>query len=179
MAKVSYASMKLKMIEDIEKITFNGIDIEILKYLPIEEKYNLISITLQKSLENDNVYNSVLMDMYFHLYLVFLYTNISFTDKQKEDEAKLYDILKSNGLLDEIINKIPENEYNMLYSYLEEEASKKMESKRSVASLITSLINDLPSQAQAAMDIVENFDKDKFKNVLEFAEYANGGRPIK
>ena len=92
MAKVSYASMKLKMIEDIEKITFNGLDIEILKYLPIEEKYNLISITLQKSLENDNVYNSVLMDMYFHLYLVFLYTNISFTDKQKEDEAKLYDI---------------------------------------------------------------------------------------
>ena len=67
----------------------------------------------------------------------------------------------------------------MLYSYLEEEASKKMESKRSVASIITSLINDLPSQAQAAMDIVENYDKDKFKNVIEFAEYANGGRPIK
>ena len=49
---------------------------------------------------------------------------------------------------------------------------------RSVVSLVQSLIHDLPSQAQAAMDIVNNFDKDKFQEVVNFAKAANGGREI-
>lgn len=177
MAKVSYANLKLKINEETVKIMFKDTEIEVLQYLPIDDKYSLISITLQKAQE-ENTYSPVLLDMFFHLHLVYLYTNITFTDKQREDEAKLYDILKSNGLMDEIIKAIPEVEYNMLYNYLEEESRNRTKAKRSAVGLIQSIINDLPTQAQAAMDIVNNFDKEKYQNVIDFAKAANGGRDI-
>ena len=113
MAKVSYANLKLKVNTDIKKI--EGTEIEVLQYLPIEEKYSFINIVLQQS-KVDGIYNPMLLDMFFHLYLVYLYTNLSFTDKQKEDEFKIYDSLKSNGLLDKILEVIPDDEYNELYS---------------------------------------------------------------
>ena len=90
MAKVSYASLKLKTNTEVTTVDFNDTKIEILKYLPVSDKYDLIMATLSKAAE-DVLYNPLKVDMYFHLHLVYMYTNISFTDKQREDELKLYD----------------------------------------------------------------------------------------
>jgi len=49
----------------------------------------------------------------------------------------------------------------------------------SVAAIVQSLINDLPANAEAAAKIVESFDMNKYKQVIDFATYANGGRNIK
>ena len=46
---------------------------------------------------------------------MYAYTNINFTDKQKEDPTKLYDILVSSGLVSKVINIIPVAEYNEKY----------------------------------------------------------------
>jgi hypothetical protein len=43
-----------------------------------------------------------------------MYTNISFTEKQREDEYKLYDAMQSNGLIDAVIEHMPAAEYEML-----------------------------------------------------------------
>jgi hypothetical protein len=59
-----------------------------------------------------NFSNPVKASVYRDLEVVFAYTNITFTDKQKEDLPKLYDMLKSSGVLGEIIATIPEAEYN-------------------------------------------------------------------
>ena len=93
MAKVTYASLKLKVDNSSFTFDFNGNQIEVLKYLPIDSKYDLVEVTLQKSKESNGYYNPLKVDMYFHLHLVYMYTNISFTDKQREDEAKLYDTI--------------------------------------------------------------------------------------
>lgn len=175
MAKVSYASLKLKVEDSVKKI--EGTEIEVLQYLPIEDKYDLISITLQNSKEN-GIYNPIKLDMYFHLYLVYMYTNISFTDKQKENESKLYDTLKSNGIIDSLLDTIEESEYNDLISFLEEQVEWELKYTTTAASLISKIVDDLPKNAQAAMDIVENFDKTKFQEVVDFAQAANGGRPV-
>ena len=84
MAKVSYASLKLKTNTEIKEIKWEDKVIEVAQYLPINDKYDLIMVTLQKAKE-DILYNPVKLDMYFHLHLVYMYTNLSFTDKQKED----------------------------------------------------------------------------------------------
>lgn len=178
MAKeISFASMKLKTNAEKNTFTFENNEIEVLKYLPIEDKLDIITITLQKSFEN-GIYNPVKMDMYFHLYLVYMYTNIKFTEKQKEDEYKLYDVLKSTGLLDFIITNIEEKEYEELLLNLEQLKSDKEENYRSFSNVIQSLINDLPKQAEAAKNIVESFDKEKYKAVMDFAQAANGGRAL-
>ena len=111
---ISYANMKLKPITTTHKFEWNENEIEVLDYLPIEDKYDLVMITLQKSLE-DGYYNPIKIDQFFHLHLIYMYTNINFTEKQKEDENKLYDSLKSNGLIDAFIEQFSEEEYNELY----------------------------------------------------------------
>jgi len=175
---VSYANMKLKVDTSTKTVDLgNNVSIEILKYLPIEEKSNLIEITLQKAFEN-GIYNPIKLDMYFSLYLVYLYSNFSFTDKQREDEEKLYDTLKSNGILDKIIDAIDDNEYNDLYTMLVETEDKKMEYRKSLIGLVNELANSVSENADALKEIADKFQPEKFQNVIDFAQAANGNRPI-
>lgn len=177
MSKVSYANLKLKVNSEIKTFNFNGEIVEVLQYLPISDKYDLIMITLQKSKEG-NIYNQLKLDMYFHLYLVYLYTNLSFTDKQKENEEKIYDTLQSNGFIDKIIENIPQEEYDELFNLIEKQSKMEMKYTTTAASVLNKIIDDLPKNAQSAMDIVNNFDPDKFQAVKDFARAANGGREI-
>ena len=177
MAKTTYASMKLKVQTQPKEIEFQGNKIEVLQYLPIEDKYDLVMITLQKCYE-DGIYNPIKKDMYFHLFLVYMYTDITFTDKQKEDEEKLYNTLESNGLITKVIENIPEEEYNKLFEYMDELIEEKMRYSLSSAAMISNVINTLPEKAQEAVEVLNGFDPDKYKAVQDFARAANGGRDI-
>jgi hypothetical protein len=177
MAKTTYASLKLKVNTQPKKITFQDHEIEVLQYLPIEDKYDLVMITLQNCYE-EGIYNPIKRDMYFHLYLVYMYSDINFTDKQKEDVSKLYDTLESNGLLDAVIAEIPESEYNLLFSYLQEMIDEKSYYNTSASALVKSFITDLPRKAQEAVEALNQFDPSKFQAVQEFAKAANGNREI-
>lgn len=178
MAKVTYASLKLKVDNSSFTFDFNGNQIEVLKYLPIDSKYDLVEVTLQKSKESNGYYNPLKVDMYFHLHLVYMYTNISFTDKQREDEAKLYDTLYSNGVITKLLETIDKDEYEDLLSFVNERINTETKFNSSLTGVINKFINELPANAEAAMNIVENFDKDKFQEVINFAQAANGGRPV-
>lgn len=175
--KVSYANMKLKTNTSVKTFEFGGQKVEVLQYLPAQDKYDLLMITLQKSLE-DNIYNEFKLNLYFELHLVYMYTNISFTEKQREDEFKLYDTLKSNGFYEKFFQIINEDEYNELFEQLNAIKNASFKNKRSVAGLVSGLIDDLPANAEAAAKIVESFDPNQFKAVVDFARYANGGRDI-
>ena len=175
--KVSYANMKLKTDTSVKTFEFGGQKVEVLQYLPAQDKYDLLMITLQKSLE-DNIYNEFKLNLYFELHLVYMYTNISFTEKQREDEFKLYDTLKSNGFYEKFFQVINEDEYNELFEQLNAIKNASFKNKRSVAGLIGEFINDLPANAEAAAKIVESFDPEQYKAVVDFARYANGGRDI-
>lgn len=177
MEKVSYTNLKLKINTETKSFDYKGQSIEVLQYLPMSDKYDLAMITLQKSLE-DGIYNPIKIDIYFHLGLVYLYSNLNITEKQKEDEFKVYDNLASNGILSSILELIPETEYDMLYTYIEELREDMLDYKYTAAATIQSIIQDLPKNAQAAMDIVNNFDKEKYQEVIDFAKAANGGRNI-
>lgn len=175
MAKVTYSSLKLKLNTETNKI--EGTDIEVLKYLPIEDKVSLINIVLQNAKEG-SIYNPVKLDAYFHLYLVMMYSNISFTEKQKEDPIKLYDILKSTGLMDKIILAMEEEEYNYLLECLNQQEEDIYHYQNSLAGIVSNAIDQIPVRAEQLSEIVENFDPEKFKNVFDFAKAANGGRPL-
>ena len=177
MAKVSYASLKLKTNTEVKTFDYNGNTIEVLQYLPMTDKYDMINITLQKSKEG-SIFNPIKKDMFFHLHIVYLYTNLNFTDKQREDEAKIYDTLASTGLLTSILENIPESEYEILYDYLEELERVTLKYKTTIGGIIQDIVDTLPIRAEEMQKIVENFDASKFQNVLDFAKAANGGRTI-
>ena len=177
MAKITYASLKLKTNTDITTVDYNGTKIEIQKYLPVAEKYDLISVTLQKALE-DAVYNPLKVDMFFHLHLVYMYTNITFTDKQREDETKLYDTLYSNGLIDFVLENIDELEYETLSTYLQDTIDQDLTYKTTVAYLLNSFLVDMPAKIENIQNMMNQIDKEKFTDAINFAKALNGGRDI-
>lgn len=178
MIKTSYANLKLKVNTEVKSVDYNSNIIEVLQYLPVDDKYSLINVTLQKAKEG-SIYNPLKKDMYFHLNLVYMYSSLTFTEKQREDESKLYDTLVSNGLMDLIIEAIPESEYTILYSYLDEQEELLLTYKNTFGGAISEIIENLPLRADEMQQIVNTFDPEKFQNVLDFAKAANGGREIK
>lgn len=169
MTKVTFSSLKLKMNNAIKIFECNGNSIEVTQYLPIEDKMDLIDITLQNSKEG-KLFNPIKVEMYFHLYLVYLYTNLTFTDKQKEDEEKLFDILDSNGIINSVIENIPEEEYDTLLEYLDEKMEIELNYITTSAAIFDTILEELPKSAQNAVDIMNEINNTPIQNVLNFAE---------
>lgn len=176
MTKVSFASMKLKVDTNVNTFDFeyNGAtySIDVLKYLPISEKNDLIEVALQKAEQNGN-YNDVALEMYFNLNLIYLYTNISFTDKQKEDESELYDKLQCSGLIDAVITNMDQDEYSQLLEYLEKTKENRLVYGNSAAAVLRSFIQDLPSQMSQAVDILNNIKPEQFEEARRLAQIAD------
>ena len=116
MAKVSFNKLGLSKdkLNEIKTIMFNEQNIEIKQYLPINEKLGLVSRVISNSADENNFANPVKLDVFTTLEVIYAYTNINFTDKQKEDEIKLYDLFISSGLWDKILELIPAEEYGKI-----------------------------------------------------------------
>lgn len=171
MAKVAYSKLGLKLNTETKTFIFNDKEIEVLKYLPIEDKYDLITIALQKA-EQDGIYNELLLDMYFHLYLVYMYSNLNFTEKQRENESKLYDALMSNGFFDKFLDTIEESEYSYLFEMMTAIKEEKMEYLTTAGALVQKIITDLPANAEKVSAILDEFDPEKFKQVQNLIDYS-------
>lgn len=166
---VDFNSLELKFNNQVKPIDVNGKKIEVQQYLPVEEKLSLVSVSLQRSLEG-GIYNSIKKDIFFHLNLIFMYTNILFTEEERKDPFVLYDKLDSNNIINKVVDAIPDTEYDFLVKSMEEQEAALIKYQTSVAGILDNFITMLPAQAQAAADIVENFDKDKYLEVIDFAK---------
>lgn len=110
MAKVSLTKLGLKVNQDVKNIEFNEQTIEVKQYLPINEKLELISSVINSAADENNFSNPVKENVFLTLEILYHYTNINFTDKQKEDPVKLYDLVVSSGLVNKVTDLIPEEE---------------------------------------------------------------------
>lgn len=121
MAKVSFSKLGLTKNNDIKIVEYNGQAIEIKQYLSINEKAVIASNVLNNVIGNGitRFINPLQMEVYTLLFVVDAYTNISFTEKQKEDSAKLYDLIVGSGLWDIIFNELNKDDYEKLLTYIE------------------------------------------------------------
>ena len=178
MAKVSFTNLKLKRNDKVNTFNIGETVVEVKQYLPLEDKYDLIEVALQEAKSNGITLNPLLLDAYFYLNIVFMYTNISFTDKQRENLFKLYDILESNGIITAAIEQIPEAEFNYLFTAYEEAVERAKDKENSIGGIINNFIEELPKNAEKAAALIDGFDKEQFQEVIRFATAANGGTPI-
>ena len=112
MAQVSFTKLGLSKNQDIKIVKFNDVDMEVKQYLPIQDKLNLISTVINYAHDGENNFsNPVKVDLFLTLEVLYAYTNINFTDKQKEDFVKLYDLVVSSGLYAAIVEAIPVEEF--------------------------------------------------------------------
>ena len=110
MAKVSFTKLGLKKNEDVGILHINEQDVEVKQYLPVNEKLELISSVINSAADENNFSNPIKENVFLTLEILYHYTNINFTDKQKEDPVKLYDLVVSSGLVNKVTDLIPEEE---------------------------------------------------------------------
>ena len=177
MAQIDYKSLKLMRLVDKDIFKWGDFDIEVIKYLPIEARYDIVMITLQKAYE-DGIFNPIKLEMYFHLNLIYMYTNIDFAEARKEDESKLYDELVSTGFMNEFLKHVNEKVYTEMQEEIEQIAKLRSDYNGTIVNAINKLIDTIPQNAEAMQNLANNFDENKFKAVVDFAKAANGGRPI-
>lgn len=175
--KISYHNLNLKIKIPVDTFIFQNETIEVRQYIPAADKYDLVMITLQEAKEN-GIYNPWKLDVFFHLNLIYMCTNLSFTPKQREDELAIYDNLKSNGFLDDFLKVFDSYEYAELQDLITQIIDAEMKYRNSAAAVLQSIIQDLPRNAEAAQKIVDNFNPSQYQAVVDFAKAANGGRPI-
>ena len=92
--------------------------------------------------------------MYTTLEVLYAYADISFTEKQKEDLAKLYDLVISSGLIDEIYKAIPEQELNTIYTNVMRVAESMYAQMNSVYGIMENIAQDY-SNVGAEADAIE------------------------
>lgn len=141
MAKVAFTKLQLKEDKSVVQVPYKDQTIEVRQYLPIREKLEILQNIVNKSLGDEARYpNEVKIDFYYALEMIYHYTNISFTEKQKEDEPKLYDMLKANGLISLILDAIPEAKEMKFY--------------------VNTVIGKVYTYQNSAMGILENISSD-------------------
>lgn len=144
MAKPTFAKMNLKLNPETKTITLYDQEVEIKQYIPIEDELELISsvISQEQASDNNKFLNIVKLKMFYDLEVVFYFSNIVFTDKQKENLPKLYDLLKCNGVIDQIVAAIPELVYKDLWWDLEVIADRLYTQMNSAFGILDSISTD-------------------------------------
>ena len=153
MSRVPFSKLNLKKIDKVQVVTINGLEIEVKQYLPVAEKLELIANVLNNSADDNNFANPVKTYVLSHLEIIYAYTNLSFTDKQKEDPAKLYDILETNGIIDSIILALPPSEYDNLIEDITSTIDAYYKYKNSALGILEAATTDYKNLDLEASDI--------------------------
>lgn len=142
MAKISFTKLGLTKNTEVASFDWNGQTVEVKQYLPIQEKMDLIAAVLNNCQDENNFINEAKMALFMDLEIAYRYTNINFTEKQKEDPAKLYDLLAGSGLFDDIFTVLPQREYKSIVMWLSKTAEHIYDYRNSVYGILDAMNTD-------------------------------------
>ena len=161
MAKVTFSSLGLKLNQEIKTITIKEKKIEVKQYLPIQNKLEMVANVINNSQDDNNFKNLAKVEMFTDLEIINQYTNLTFTDKQKEEPWKIYDILINSGVMEQIRKVIPEEELNMIYHFVDDATDRIYEYRNSAYAILDSLKGDYDAL---------NFDAEEIQKKLADGE---------
>ena len=110
MAKISFTKLGLKKNEEIKSIKINEQTVEVKQFLPFQDKINMYAEILNNCQDDNNFLNEAKFNLWLDLEIIFNYTNISFTENQKINYVKTYDLLKGNGVIAAVTAAMSETE---------------------------------------------------------------------
>lgn len=118
MAKVYFGKLNLNIDKTNRTISLpDGTEVEVKQYLPIEDKMTVIDNVINRAVTDKGYYSSVIVDILLAIEIIFAYTNINITEKQKEDIYKVYDMFISTGAFRTIKEAIPSVELDFIYTH--------------------------------------------------------------
>ena len=171
MGLVNFKDINCKQLinKENKKIDFNGQEIQIVPYLPVGEKYQLIMATLAKA-DDNGIFNPLKRDMHYKLNIIFMYTNLVFSAEERMDEDALYDLLTQSGLIEQVFSNMEEDELNTLGSMLDLTECKINQYNAGVAGMVDKVLKALegfPEKIEKALEIFKDFNPEKFQGAIQ------------
>ena len=142
MAKINYNKLNIKPEIVESTINWNDETISVKHYLPIKDKLLFIISVIEKAADGNRFINPIKLDAFITLEIITSYTNIVFTDKQKEDPAKLYDAFITSGLSEKIISEIPVEEFSFLYDGVKKTIEEIYKYNNSAFGILDNIVQD-------------------------------------
>ena len=167
MAKVSFNKLGLKIDNSEIPVQIGEETVAVRQYLPIEDKLDLIAKILELAHDTENNFaNPVKTDVYMDMCVIEAYTNISFTEKQKDNVPDLYDKFVCSGAWATIKQAIPNEEYEMInYGvYATNDAFYKY--RNSVLGILDTIKQDYGELDLNVMDIKEKLNDPQILGVI-------------
>lgn len=169
MAKVSFTKLGLTKNSNVSILEWGDQKIEVKDYLSMNEKLELVSTIVNNSIDDNGYYNPMRVHINIIIEVILAYTNISITEKQKEDILKLYDLFVSSGLSGKILGEtMNPYEYKQIQSWVHETINSIYSYKNSVLGILDTVSNDYNELDLDATQIFEKLsDKDNLDLVRD------------
>ena len=153
MSIINFKDINCKQLINKENKTFefNGQEIQVIPYLSVGEKYQLIMATLAKA-DDNGIFNPLKMHMHFNLNIVFMYTNLVFDAEDRMDEDELYDTLTQSGLIQLVLDNMNDSEIDELSNMLDATETKINQYNSGVSGMVDKILH-------AIEGLPEKFDK--------------------
>lgn len=172
MAKVSLSKLDIKINLDTKKIKYTNsrgeeYDIEVISYLPIEEKLSLITNVINKSIDENGFYNPIKVKIFTVLEIMDAYTNLNITPKQKENPLKLYDSFMNSGIFKQVIDNVFEDDWKEIQEFIQITIENIYKYKNSVMGILDTIVDDYNNLNLEASEIQEKLSNPENLTLLK------------
>lgn len=158
MAKVPFSKIKVptpSTSENAQLIMGEGdsqVIIEVKNHLSVEERFHIMERALNH-LDTTTFRNPLVSTIFIHLEIIYAYTNLSFTEKQKENFLDTFEKLDASGFLAKFYELCNQQEIQSLLQYFFETLKSIIEYNSSLKGIMESVSEDASDLADAAEQI--------------------------
>lgn len=168
MAKIPFSKLNIKNTTIIPtNAQFGEIDIEVLPRLTTDDRVKFMEEIIANVQSENAFINEISLTVWFDLCVLFYYTNLTFTDKQKSDPGKLYDMCITSGLLSIVKSKIGPDELDFMHSLVNMQIEKIYNYRNSAYGILDAMKNDYDNLNLDATEIQKKLGDEKNLAVLK------------
>ena len=158
MARVPFSKLQACTDGQVSQISYKDkndkeIYYEVKHYLPFKDKLEMITKIVNQSVDDNGFYNPMRVKLYTVLEVVYAYTNLNFTEKQKEDPFKLYDLLVSTGIFMDVLKEIAGHDWADIQHSIKDTISNIYNYRNSVMGILEQVKEDYSNVSFDAAEI--------------------------
>lgn len=160
-----YEDFKVHYKPEYKTVSWKDKTIKITTYLPIEQKIDLIVAAIHKAQESQ-IIDPIKLKMFYELNLVYMYTDVVFSKKDREDEYALYDALTNSGFLSTVIKTIPASEITLLSKMLNEEKEAVIAFRTSSVGIVNTILDTISAKLPAIIEKLSTIDPKQVQKLM-------------
>lgn len=174
MATINFNELNCKpVVMENQKFDFNGAEIQVLQYLSVKDKIDLINVALEKA-DEGLYFDPIKLDMYCSLNMAYLYTNVVFSKQDRLDEEELFDTLSKGGFFDKLRMSMNIGELAYIENSLCKLKEDKIRYKGSFNELVSGVIERVPQMVEKMKTSLESLTPEKMEELKTLAAAFSG-----